>query len=86
VPFEFFLPNPHHRKKKKKVFIFFDAMAQATCQLDRNKIIAVRSVRLTLIKCAFNDGSFFHCIGFSVMGQPREVFKVSEYMMPRLMG
>ena len=62
-------------------------MAQATCQLDRERIIAaMRSVRLTLIKYAFKDGSFFHCIGFSVMGKPREVFKVSEYMMPRLMG
>ena len=62
-------------------------MAQTTCQLDRNKIIAaVRSVRLTLIKYAFKDGSYFHCIGFSVMGKPSEVFKVSEYMMARVMG
>ena len=62
-------------------------MAQATCELDRDKIIsAVRSVRLTLVKYLFKDGSYFHCIGFSILGKPREVFKVSEYMMPRLMG
>ena len=54
---------------------------------DRERLFRfVKSITLTLIQYSFKDGSLLRCVGFAVGGRPTDAFKVSEYMMSRLLG